>query len=159
MITANDIKEGVAYLTIGTITDVQELFKGVQVKFKYFVQPSTRELRQYFQQADLVDELFGADPEVAIIVPSKLEGTGLIKPVTKTGKQGDKTTETDKRLPTDQYFRVPLGRYCFIICTEVDGSFTKQAKSAIKKIEGGVYKILDLQSETKTVPQTSTTSQ
>ena len=159
MIKLSEIKEEVAYLTIGTITDVQELFKGVRVNFKYFFQPSTKELRAYFKQASLVDELFGADPEVAIIVPDSLEGTGLVKPVTKTGKQGDKTKEADKRLPTDQFFRVPPGRYCFIICSDINGNLSKEAKSAIKKIEGGVYKILDLTANAKKLPQTSTTNQ
>lgn len=154
-ITVNELKEQVAYLTIGTTADIQELFKGVRVKFKYFIQPSTKEIRDHFTNSSLVNELFASEPEVVIIVPSKLEGTGLIKPVTKTGKQRDKTTENDKRLPTDQFFRVPEGFYCFIICTEVDGSFTKEAKSAIKKMEGGVYQILDLQSLAKKQPQPS----
>lgn len=154
MITVDQLKEQVAYLTIGTITDIQELFEGVQVKFKHLIQPSTKEVRQYFKDTSLVNELFASEPEVVVIVPSVLEGTGLIKPVTKTGKQRDKTTENDKRLPTDQFFTVPEGFYCFIICTAVDGSFTKEAKAAIKKIEGGIYQILDLQSLVKKMPQT-----
>lgn len=153
-ITVSDLKEQVAYLTIGTMTDIQELFQGVRVKFKHLIEPSTKEIRSYFRFTSLVNELFASEPEVVIIVPSKLEGTGLVKPVTKTGKQRDKTTENDKRLPTDQFFTIPEGFYCFIICTEVDGSFTKEAKAAIKKIEGGVYQILDLQSLVKKQPQT-----
>lgn len=152
-ITVNDLKEQVAYLTIGTMSDVQELFEGTRVKFTHFIQPSTKEIRTYFSNGSLVNELFTSEPEVVIIVPSKLEGTGLIKPVTKTGKQRDKTTENDMRLPTDQFFKVPEGYYCFIICTQPDSSFTKEAKAAIKKIEGGAYEILDLQSTSKKPPQ------
>lgn len=154
MITVNELQESVAYLTIGTITDIQDLFKGVKVKFTFFNKPSTKQVRDYFHNSSLVNELFGADPEVVIIVPSKLEGTGLIKPVTKTGKQRDNTTENDQRLPTDQFFRVPEGSYCFIICTDVDGSLSKEAKAAIKKIEGGVYKVLDLRDDVKQKPPT-----
>lgn len=145
MINLEDIKDQTAYLTLGTVTHVYEIFKGRRVNYKHFIRPSTKEIREHFAQHDIISELFGMETEVVIIVPSTLEGTGLIKPVTKTGKQGDRTKDNDKRLPTDQFFRVPSGTYCFIICADIDGKVSKEAKAAAKKIEGGVFQILDLQ--------------
>ena len=145
-VTLNDINPGVVYLTIGTTTEIGELFTGQDVRFNILLRPTTKQIRAVMQPSLLSD--FSSQDEVVIIIPTNLEGTGNPKPPSTRKRKTTKATEEKPgnlyKLPNDIHFSVPDSHYCFVVASEVDGTITKESKSAIKKLEGGAYQILDL---------------
>jgi hypothetical protein len=121
------------YLTLGTTEQIQFLLKKA-VKLLY--EPTTEEMRQEMQHLTPFD-----NPNV-VIWPKVRTATGSIR---KTG-----TLKTDNKyaIPTDQFVNVAPGKKIFILFCGYDGEVRANDKTAAKKIEGGIFEILDLRKQT-----------
>lgn len=139
-----NILPGIAYLTVGTVEQVQWLFKDQDVDIEYYQHPTLKELRRLARSS--VTELFSDRTRVLIILPKELKAAPAVKSLTKKGGGGDKTKESSYLLPTDEYFTVPDNCYWFVICVDLTGALPASAKKSIKSLCGGVWQELNLTS-------------
>jgi hypothetical protein len=141
-LSKNSIDPGIAWLTIGTVEQIRYFFKEDNISYTYLVYPTTKEIRECFKE-----DIFDDKTKVVIIIPAVLQGSGVIKDITKRSKGGDKSDDNEHSLPSDQFFIIPEDTYCFVVCADLCGDISKSNKAKIKSIEGGQYKILDLSSK------------
>lgn len=124
---------GVAYLCIGT---TQQVLFHLDLPYTILESPTTEEIILYCK-GNAIDEITG-DSRILFIFPQELK-------IYKEFKKGE---GTHYELPEHMYISDSL--YVFIICTNLLGEVTQ--KAAVKRIEGGVYKKIDLRTFNYGVP-------
>lgn len=117
------------YLTLGTTEQVQFLLRE---KVKLLYEPSTEEIRRE------VELYTPGDAKNIVIWPKVKTGTGLIK------STGRKKEQQGGAIPTDQFLRVAPQKRVFILFPGVNGECSTADVSAAKKLEGGIFQLLDL---------------
>jgi len=146
-----DITPGFIYLTLGTAQQVLWLYRNSPCNFSVLYEPTTLEFKRETERRGYIGE--EEEQRVFIVYPKDIKGTGLIKSPKKETKKDNifslpSLGEDEKNiylLPNDQFFTLDPSLLVFIICSDIDGSISKDSKSKSKKLVGNQYKLLDLE--------------
>jgi hypothetical protein len=99
------------------------------------IEPTTQEVRR------ALDTRFTPEATAVIIIPAETKGTGEIIVKPKSVNYGSVKTDSNNLLPNDQMLNVDENTYVFICLLELED---KKPSAAIKSLEGGLYRELDL---------------
>lgn len=120
------LHSGCVYLTLGTIEQIAWICRKLGKEPEFLYEPTSNEIRKALEFPNFTDTAF-------LIQPKELKGSGL-----------KATTTSEFLLPTDSFFYVHPDNFAFISVVELSGEVSDKQVSAVKKIEGGCYRILDL---------------
>ena len=173
-ITLEHLVPSYIYLTLGTAQQVYALYQGKEVKYEVLWEPTTLELRRRTETAtyswDNKQEVLIVYPKDIVgtglikTTKSKSSSRGkkskditleeeVISLSTPSPRRGD-TLESGETplvpkgsysLPNDQFYQIRPDLTVFIICSSLEGLIPDGVKSQVKKLIGGIYKLLDLQ--------------
>jgi hypothetical protein len=130
------IVPGIVYLTIGTAQQVKFICELLGVSLvEVLFEPTTLQIRR------AVGSRCTEEPIAVVIHPSELSGTGEVNLKARSKNYGSVKTTLASNLPNDMTFSIDPNIYVFICLLELTDA---KPSSAIKSLEGGVYRELDL---------------
>lgn len=128
-----NLATGVTYITIGTVQQIQHLFRDTEVTLKVLYEPTTDEMVRWASYY----EVWSATPTVVVCYCKHLKGT------TSKSKRSKPSPNDKFLIPNDEYFQVHPNVFFFVLVTDILGELST-TKSVLNKLIGNRTQLLDL---------------